>query len=78
MLKTTEVEQSNKALNEVSKPAFQSLMNLFGFVPMSDEEYLAKLRKSREIYLQRIEELEKQVEEEGLTKNPPEANTFMM
>jgi len=55
--------QEGKTLNEVSEPAFQSLLKFIGFVPLSDEEYLAKLRISREIYLQRIAELEKQVEE---------------
>lgn len=75
--KSTSVEEHasgktvTQALNDVSEPAFQSLMKLFGVIPLSDEEYLAKLRKSREIYLRRIGELEKQIEAERLTKNPP-------
>jgi hypothetical protein len=62
---------AEKAPNDVSEPAFQSLLKFFGFVPISDEEYLVKLRKSREVYLQRIAKLEKQVEEETLLKNSP-------
>jgi hypothetical protein len=59
-----------QSLNKVSEPAFQSLMKLLGVIPLSDEEYLAKLRKSREIYLRRIGELEKQIGEERPSKNP--------
>lgn len=59
------------ALNQVTGSPFQSLLKLFGVVPISDEEYLAKLKWSREIYLKRIGELENQIGEESLTKNPP-------
>lgn len=52
------------ALNQITEPPWQSLMKLFGLVPISDEEYLDKLRRSREIYLKRITVLEKQIEEE--------------
>jgi len=62
---------SKTSQNKVSEPGFRSLMQLFGFVPISDEEYLEKLRRSREIYLRRIAVLEKQIEDEKLMKNPP-------
>ena len=62
---------AEKAPNEITEPAFQSLMKFFGIVPITDEEYLAKLKKSRDVYLKRISELEKQAEEETLLKNPP-------
>jgi len=57
------------ALNQITDSPFQSLLKLFGVVPISDEEYLAKLKRSREIYLKRIGELENQIEEENLNKN---------
>jgi hypothetical protein len=51
-------------------------MKLFGVIPISDEEYLRKLKHSREIYLRRIAVLEKRVEEDKMliglrdSKNP--------
>ena len=63
------------ALNEVKEPAFRSLMKFFGVAPISDEDYLAKLRRSREVYLQQIAELEKRIEEERIIENPPTQKT---
>lgn len=59
-------KSTGTALNQITDSPFQSLLKLFGVVPISDEEYLAKLKRSREIYLKRIGELENQIGEEKL------------
>ena len=58
---------SNQAY-EPSSSVFQRLLKVIGLAPVSDEEYLLKLKRSREVYLKRMVELEKQVEEERNTK----------
>jgi hypothetical protein len=64
-------KRDGAAVNKVTDSALQSLLKLFGVVPISDEEYLEKLRRSREIYLQRIAKLEEQIEEDKLIRNTP-------
>ena len=61
--------QNGKQVNEPSSSIFQQLLKVVGLVPISDEEYLAKLKRTREVYLKRIVELEKQVEEEKKPKS---------
>jgi hypothetical protein len=43
-------------------------MKMVGMAPVSDDEYLAKLKRKREMYLKRIAMLEQQVEEEKATE----------
>ena len=62
--------QNGKQVYEPSGSVFQQLLKLVGLVPVSDEEYLTKLKRTREVYLKRMVELEKQVEEEKNTKKP--------
>jgi hypothetical protein len=62
--------QNGKLVNEPSGSIFQQLLKLVGLFPVSDEEYLTKLKRTREVYLKRMVELEKQVEEENNTKKP--------
>lgn len=62
--------QNGKQVYEPSGSVFQQLLKLVGLVPVSDEEYLTKLKRMREVYLKRMVELEKQVEEEKNTKKP--------
>lgn len=57
-------QSTQRASNAVFGSPFQSLLKLFGVIPISDEEYLMKLRQSREIYLKRIAVLEKRVEDD--------------
>ena len=59
--------QNGKQVHEPSGSIFQQLLKVVGLVQISDEEYLAKLKKTREVYLKRMVELEKQVEEEKNT-----------
>jgi len=40
------------------------VMHLVGVRKMADEEYLEKMKKTRKLHLQRIAELEKQLETE--------------
>ena len=56
--------QNSKQVYEPSGSVFQQVLKVFGLAPVSDEEYLAKLKKTREVYLKRMAELEKQVEED--------------
>ena len=62
--------QNGKQVYEPSGSVFQQLLKLVGLVPVSDEEYLTKLKRTQEVYLKRMVELEKQVEEEKNTKKP--------
>ena len=62
--------QNGKQVYEPSGSVFQQLLKLVGLVPVSDEEYLTRLKRTREVYLKRMVELEKQVEEEKNTKKP--------
>jgi hypothetical protein len=56
-----------RAVQELSGSFFQVVMNVVGMVPVSDDEYLSKLKRKREMYLRRIAMLERQVEEEKVT-----------
>jgi len=56
--------QNGKQVYEPSGSVFQQLLKAVGLIPVSDEEYLAKLKRTREVYLKRMVELENQVEEE--------------
>jgi hypothetical protein len=40
-------------------------MTLLGFNQLSDDEYLKKLKRVREVYIQQIDKLERQMEQEG-------------
>jgi BMFP domain-containing protein YqiC len=46
------------------------MIHAIGFNRLSDEEYLAQLREKRAAYLQRIANLEAQLEEEKNAKRP--------
>jgi hypothetical protein len=46
------------------KPILERILITFGMQPLSDEEYLTKLKNTRNIHLKRIEELEQQLEAE--------------
>ena len=60
--------QNGKQVYEPSGSVFQQLLKVVGLFPVSDEEYLAKLKRTRDVYLKRMAELEKQIEEEKNTK----------
>jgi len=62
--------QNGKQLYEPSGSVFQQLLQAVGLIPLSDEEYLAKLKRTREVYMKRVVELEQKVEEEKNTKMP--------
>ncbi|KAF8969645.1 hypothetical protein BDZ97DRAFT_2072267 [Flammula alnicola] len=47
----------------------EAVLKTIGMKPISDEEYLAKLKKTREVYLTRIAELEGQAEEERILQD---------
>jgi len=49
-------------------PAFQSLMKMIGFIPVSEEEALNKMTKTRDAYLKRIAELEREIDEDKALK----------
>jgi len=53
-----------RAVQELSGSFFQVVMKMVGMAPVSDDEYLTKLKRKREMYLKRIATLEQQVEEE--------------
>lgn len=57
-----------RAVQELSGSFFQVAMKMVGMAPVSDDEYLAKLKRKREMYLKRIATLEQQVEEEKVTE----------
>lgn len=60
--------QNGKQVYEPSGSVFQQLSKAVGLIPVSDEEYLAKLKRTREVYMRRMVELEQKVEEEKTTK----------
>ena len=62
--------QNGKQVYEPSGSVFQQLLKAVGLIPISDEEYLARLKRTREVYLKRMVQLEKQVEEEKNIKTP--------
>jgi len=49
---------------EPTKPWSEKLLGLIGVQVLSDEEYLQKLKKKRDTYLQKIAELERKRDEE--------------
>ncbi|KDR73651.1 hypothetical protein GALMADRAFT_251427 [Galerina marginata CBS 339.88] len=51
-----------------SPSAVQLFLSMIGVRPLSDEEYLAKMKRTRNAYLKRIAELELQKEEEKVLK----------
>ena len=61
---------NGKQVYEPSGSVFQQILKAVGLIPVSDEEYLAKLKRTREVYLKRMVELEQQVEEEKTTTLP--------
>jgi len=61
---------NGKQVYEPSGSVFQQILKAAGLIPVSDEEYLAKLKRTREVYLKRMVELEQQVEEEKTTTSP--------
>jgi len=61
---------NGKQVYEPSGSVFQQLLKTVGLIPVSDEEYLAKLKRTREVYLKRMVELEQQVKEEKTTMIP--------
>lgn len=54
----------------LKRPLFDRMIHAIGFNRLSDEEYLAQLREKRAAYLQRIANLEAQLEEEKNAKRP--------
>lgn len=46
------------------KPILERILITFGMQPISDQEYLTKLKHTRDIHLKRIKELEQQAEAE--------------
>ncbi|KAH9484369.1 hypothetical protein JR316_0003850 [Psilocybe cubensis] len=56
--------QNNSAPLEGSVHLLESLLGFVGFKPMPDEEYLEKLKKTRDSHLRRIAALEQQVRDE--------------
>lgn len=55
---------------ERPKPLVERILLTLGFKPISDEEYLEKLKFKRDFYLRRIAELEEERHRE--TQNQPE------
>jgi len=56
-----------RAVQDLSGSFFQVVMNMVGMSPVSDDEYLARLKRKREMYLKRIATLEREMEEEKVT-----------
>ena len=50
------------------KPILERILVAFGMQPLSDEEYLTKLKYTRDIHLKRIKKLEQQLEAEKPTE----------
>jgi hypothetical protein len=49
---------------EPGEPVLGRMLTKLGIQQISDEEYLAKLKKTRDTHLKRIEQLERQLEVE--------------
>jgi len=62
--------QNGKQVYEAPGSVFEQLLKAVGVIPISDEEYLVKLKRTRDVYLKRMVDLENQVEEEKNTKMP--------
>lgn len=62
--------ENGKEVYQPPGTVFQQILKAVGLIPVSDEEYLAKLKRTRETCLKRMVELEQQVEEEKNTKMP--------
>ncbi|KAG5642877.1 hypothetical protein DXG03_001919 [Asterophora parasitica] len=57
-----------------SKPLFERFLGMFGLQPVTDEQYVEKLKATRDGHLKRIAELEQQIETEkagGVGKKDP-------
>lgn len=63
---------SNQVSTESSTPMLKALLTFIGVRPMSEEEYLAKMKRTRDAYLKRIAELELQAEEEKISTQVPD------
>jgi len=48
-------------------------MKMIGFIPVSEEEALNKMTKTRDAYLKRIAELEREIDEDKALKLKEEA-----
>jgi hypothetical protein len=55
-------------LAEPSVPLLDRMIHAIGITRLSDKEYLAQMREKRAAYLQRIEKLEAQLEEDKSSK----------
>lgn len=56
---------------EPPKPAMQRILVALGLHEVSDDEYLAKMKRTRDIYMKRLAVLEQQLEEEKRKKDNP-------
>ncbi|KAF8912109.1 hypothetical protein CPB84DRAFT_1957752 [Gymnopilus junonius] len=63
---------ASQVSTESSTPVLKTLLSFLGVRPMSDEEYLAKMKRTRDAYLKRIAELELQVEVEKVSAEAPD------
>jgi hypothetical protein len=55
-------------ISEPSTPIMQMFLSMIGVRPMSEQEYLAKMKRTRDAYLKRIAELELQRGEEKVLR----------
>jgi hypothetical protein len=62
--RTVHVGVLSKRRQEPSTPFLETVVKNLGFDRMSDEQYLAVMRKTRDDHLRRISELEEQIERE--------------
>lgn len=63
--------QSDSGPHQDSLPLLESLLSLVGIKPMPEEQYLEKMKKTRDAHLRRIAELEQKTREESKEKNRP-------
>lgn len=56
---------------KAAKSFSDKILTTLGLQPVSDEEYLTKMKKTREMYIKRIVELEAQLEIEKGKEDPP-------
>lgn len=61
---------SSPISQEAAKSFSEKILMTLGLQPVSDEEYLAKMKKTREMYMKRITELEAQLEIEKAKEDP--------
>lgn len=62
---------SSPISQKTAKSFSEKILTTLGLQPVSDEEYLAKMKKTREMYVKRIVELEAQLEIEKAKEVPP-------